>query len=196
VVKVVTLLVTPPDAEKLTLASREGTLRLAMRNYSDSKIVATNGIAMGDLMHNGAATVPMMQPQPVTPVGVSARPAHLTGEARTPLRVEVMRDGKSSEAISFLNSGRIRRSSDQSRDAAPAISAPLAPAAERAPDSSETPVSAASAGAAESLAGAGENEFAASRAAPSDDHASVELEAPIKPGEPGYQPAPKTYEVR
>ncbi len=193
VVKVVTLLVTPPDAEKLTLASREGTLRLAMRNYSDSKIVATNGIAMGDLMHNGAATVPMMQPQPVIPVGVGARPAHLTGEAPTPLRVEVMRDGKSSEAISFLNSGRIRRSSDQSSDAAPAISAP---AAERAPDSSETPVSAASAGAAASLAGAGENEFAASRAAPNDDHPSVKLEAPIKPGEPGYQPAPKTYEVR
>ena len=46
VVKVVTLLVTPTDAEKLTLASHEGMLRLAMRNYSDAKIVATRGIAM------------------------------------------------------------------------------------------------------------------------------------------------------
>ena len=46
VVKVVTLLVTPVDAEKLTLASREGMLRLAMRNYSDAKIVATRGIAL------------------------------------------------------------------------------------------------------------------------------------------------------
>src|SRR5216683_5850165 len=47
VVKVVTLLVTPSDAEKLTLASREGTLRLAMRNYGDNKIITTSGIAMG-----------------------------------------------------------------------------------------------------------------------------------------------------
>src|SRR5260221_4526632 len=62
VVKVVTLLVTPPDAEKLTLASREGTLRLAMRNYSDNKIIATNGVAMSDLMHNGGTGVPLMQP--------------------------------------------------------------------------------------------------------------------------------------
>ena len=38
VAKVVTLLVTPHDAEKLGLASREGTLRLAMRNYNDDKI--------------------------------------------------------------------------------------------------------------------------------------------------------------
>src|SRR6267154_1755460 len=80
VVKVVTLLVTPVDAEKLTLASREGTLRLAMRNYSDSKIIATNGVAMIDLMHNGAVAVPLIQPQPI------ARPAHLNADGRTPLR--------------------------------------------------------------------------------------------------------------
>ena len=53
VVKVVTLLVTPADAEKLTLASREGLLRLAMRNYSDGKIVATKGIGLPDLLHEG-----------------------------------------------------------------------------------------------------------------------------------------------
>ena len=40
VAKVVTLLVTPHDAEKLGLAGREGTLRLAMRNYNDDKLVA------------------------------------------------------------------------------------------------------------------------------------------------------------
>ena len=42
VAKDVTLLVTPHDAEKLGLASREGTLRLAMRNYNDDKIVPTD----------------------------------------------------------------------------------------------------------------------------------------------------------
>ena len=66
-VKVVTLLVTPIDAEKLTLASREGLLRLAMRNYSDAKIVATRGIGLPDLLHEGGApgsTLPVMQIQP------------------------------------------------------------------------------------------------------------------------------------
>ncbi|HYR78737.1 MAG TPA: Flp pilus assembly protein CpaB [Candidatus Dormibacteraeota bacterium] len=189
VVKVVTLLVTPTDAEKLTLASREGTLRLAMRNYSDSKIIATNGVAMADLMHNGAgAVVPLIQPQPI------ARPAHLNADGRTPLRVEVMRDGKSSEAISFLNSGKVRNSHDQSRDHTPAIAVPPGPAADRAPDV-ETPVSNSATGAAATLAGAPENPFAASRPGSNED-SSINRAAPTKQGEPGYQAAPKTYLVQ
>jgi hypothetical protein len=195
VVKVVTLLVTPPDAEKLTLASREGTLRLAMRNYSDTKIIATNGVAMADLMHNVGTGVPLMQPQPVA---AAARPAHLNADGRTPLRVDVMRDGKSSEAISFLNSGRLRRSHDQSRDDSPAIAAPPAPAAERAPDV-EAPVSTSPAGSAASLAGSPDNELTAARSGSNDGASANSLmnrAAPIKPGESGYQAAPKTYVVR
>ena len=104
VVKVVTLLVTPADAEKLTLASREGLLRLAMRNYRDSKIVATSGIGLTDLLHSGGAVaavaaLPVMHVQPAP--GMAGRPARVA----TPLRVEVMRDGKSEEAISFINAG-------------------------------------------------------------------------------------------
>src|SRR5260370_10650146 len=77
VVKVVTLLVSPTDAEKLTLASREGLLRLAMRNYSDAKIVATKGIGLPDLLHEGGAlgsTLHVMQIQPAP--AVNARPVH------------------------------------------------------------------------------------------------------------------------
>src|SRR6267378_4651853 len=195
VVKVVTLLVTPPDAEKLTLASREGTLRLAMRNYSDSKIIATNGIAMNDLMHNGSTGVPLMQPQPIAAV---ARPAHLNADGRTPLRVDIMRDGKSSEAISFLNSGRLRRS-NQTRDNAPNFTVPPGPAAERAPDSVDAPVSPSSTGSAASLSGAPENELTSVRSGSNEDSAvnsSTNPAAPIKPGESGYQAAPKTYVVR
>src|SRR5712672_3153400 len=188
VVKVVTLLVTPTDAEKLTLASREGTLRLAMRNYSDSKIIATNGVAMIDLMHNGAVVVPLIQPQPI------ARPAHLNADGRTPLRVEVMRDGKSSEAISFLNSGKVRNSHDQSRDHTPAIAVPPGPAADRAPDV-ETPVSTSGTGAAATLAEAPENQFAASRPGSNED-SSINRAVPTKQGEPGYQASPKTYLVQ
>jgi pilus assembly protein CpaB len=203
VVKVVTLLVTPTDAEKLTLASREGTLRLAMRNYGDNKIITTSGIAMGQLMHNGAAPIPLIEQQPAIAAGISARSAHLNADGRTPLRVEVMRDGKSSEAISFLNSGRVQRSYDQPRDAAPATPPP-ADAEPPPPDSAPVPVSSASARSAAAFSGAGENPFAPIQNAPraksqgtsNDDHSSVNLAAPIKPGEPGYQAAPKTYIVR
>jgi hypothetical protein len=195
VVKVVTLLVTPVDAEKLALASREGTLRLAMRNYGDSKIIATSGIALGTLMHSGAATMPVMEQQPAIAAGVSARPAHLNADGRTPFRVEVMRDGKSSEAISFLRSGRMRPTYDRSRDTAPAIAAPLD--TNRPPESPEAPMPSAAAGSAESLFGAGGGSpDAAIRGAPNDSHSSADVAAPIKPGEPGYQAAPKTYVVR
>jgi pilus assembly protein CpaB len=198
VVKVVTLLVTPTDAEKLTLASREGTLRLAMRNYSDNKIISTNGVAMIDLMHNGAAPVPLMQPQPIA---ASARPAHLNADGRTPLRVEVMRDGKSSEAISFLNSGHIHRSYEQTHDNPPAVAVPVGPAAARAPDV-EAPVSTSPTGSAASLAGAPENPFAAAQSGSNEDpvpnsaNPSTNRAAPTRQGEPGYQAAPKTYVVQ
>ena len=79
VVKVVTLLVTPDDAEKLTLASHEGMLRLAMRNYSDSKIVATKGIAVDDLLHRGPSTLPVMQLQ--TGAGARRAPGAWTNAA-------------------------------------------------------------------------------------------------------------------
>jgi pilus assembly protein CpaB len=177
VVKVVTLLVTPTDAEKLTLASHEGMLRLAMRNYSDSKIVATRGIAVGELLHEGGPTLPVMQQQPAP--ALAARPAH----GPTPplaIEVEVMRDGKSSETISFVNSGVGAPSSVQAHQDAAAISAPQLPAAPGLPAAAESPVSAAKPASSASLAGSTASAFA----------------APIRPGDPGYVPAPKTYEVQ
>src|SRR5580704_4860448 len=131
VVKVVTMLVTPIDAEKLTLASREGLLRLAMRNYSDGKIVATRGIGLTDLLHEGglpASTLPVMQIQPAP--GLTARPAH----GPTAFRIEVMRDGKSSEAISFDHSGTGARSSFLAHQDTPAVSEPQMPPAPAEPD--------------------------------------------------------------
>ena len=124
VVKVVTLLVTPIDAEKLTLASREGLLRLAMRNYSDAKIVATRGIGLPDLLHEGGApgsTLPVMQIQPAPPL--AARPAH----GPTAFRIEVMRDGKSSEAISFVHADARAHSLYQAHQETPAVSEPQIP---------------------------------------------------------------------
>jgi pilus assembly protein CpaB len=197
VVKVVTLLVTPPDAEKLTLASREGLLRLAMRNYSDSKIVVTRGIGLPDLLHQGdaaGATLPVMQIQPAP--ALSARSAHTP----TAFRIEVMRDGRSSEAMTFVHSGMGSRSSFQAHQDAPAVSeppivaAPALPDAPAPPDAPETPVSSARPVWSASFAEPPEGAFAAVRSDAIDGRASTNL-APLRPGDPGYEPAPKTYQV-
>jgi len=66
----VTLLVTPEQAEKLTLAANEGRVQLVLRNGSDQKLAKTKGIAVSDLY--GAAgnkkvkpASPRPQPAPV-----------------------------------------------------------------------------------------------------------------------------------
>jgi pilus assembly protein CpaB len=194
VVKVVTLLVSPPDAEKLTLASREGLLRLAMRNYSDVKIVATKGIGLPDLLHEGggfggpSATLPVMQIQPAP--ALTARPAH----GPTAFRIEVMRDGKSSEAMSFIHSDPGTRSSYQARQETPAVSEPPMPPAPAPPDVPESPVSSARPAWSASFAEPPPAAFAAVRNDAINDRPSTGS-APLRPGDPGYVPAPKTYRV-
>ena len=47
---VVTLMVVPDDAEKITLAQNEGKLNLALRNPLDVQPTATSGIKLGALM--------------------------------------------------------------------------------------------------------------------------------------------------
>jgi pilus assembly protein CpaB len=193
VVKVVTLLVTPTDAEKLTLASREGLLRLAMRNYSDAKIVATKGIGLPDLLHEGGAlgpTLPVMQIQPAP--ALTSHPAR----APTAFRIEIMRDGKSSEAISFVRAGAGTHSMSQvHQQDTPAAAEPQMPAAPPEPDnaaesqgSSGKPVWSAS------FAEPPASAFAAIRNDKLNGHVSTTV-APLRPGDPGYVPAPKTYQV-
>ena len=99
VVKVVTLLVTPQEAERLALASRSGTLRLAMRNYNDNKIVLTTGTDVAQMLRAYSLTpdVPVMAVQP-EPHHVAAAPRR----AR-PVEIEILRNGKSSESVSFVN---------------------------------------------------------------------------------------------
>jgi pilus assembly protein CpaB len=193
VVKVVTLLVTPTDAEKLTLASREGLLRLAMRNYSDAKIVATRGIGLTDLLHEGggappASTLPVMQIQPAP--ALTARPAH----GPTGFRIEVMRDGKSSEAMSFVRSGTSSHSSFEAHQDTPAVTEPPAPAAVALPDAPEAPVSSAKPVWSASFAEPPPSAFAAVRRNAIEGKPLPDL-APLRPGDPGYMPAPKTYQV-
>jgi pilus assembly protein CpaB len=99
-VKVVTLLVSPEEAERLALASREGTLRLAMRNYDDTKIVMTSGVDVSQMLRSYGGpqpAMPMMEAQHVERPIVRAPRAN-------PIEVEVLRNGKSTENISFIRS--------------------------------------------------------------------------------------------
>jgi hypothetical protein len=95
VVRVVTLLVTPEEAERVVLASHEGQLRLAMRNYEDKKIVATNGVNVPDLLRSYGA-VPVQPQQAAAPIQM------FTPRAK-PVQVEILRNGKSVENVSFVH---------------------------------------------------------------------------------------------
>jgi pilus assembly protein CpaB len=108
-VKVVTVLVTPQDAERLALATREGVLHLAMRNYSDSKIVLTSGTNVEELLHQYSLSVaPVMPAQHAEAATPAYRP-------QPKFQVQIYRDGKSSESVSFVREAladtRHRRSS-------------------------------------------------------------------------------------
>ncbi len=101
VVRVVTLLVTPHQAERLTLASRQGTLRLAMRNYTDTAIVATAGSDLADLLGRpepGSVMVSQSAPAGGSTAPPAARP-------RRGYSIEIMRNGKQAETVSFVNQG-------------------------------------------------------------------------------------------
>jgi len=68
-VPTVTLLVTPGDAERLTLATRQEPVRLALRNFRDEEYVGTPGISTRALF--GSAPPP---PPEVSPVVATAQP--------------------------------------------------------------------------------------------------------------------------
>lgn len=110
IAKVVTLLVSPHEAEKLGLASREGTLRLAMRNYTDNKLIATVGSDLPELF-GVVGTMPTVavNAQPSAAAALAGAPS---GGGRPAFSIEIMRDGKNEEKISFVTSGRSKPSID------------------------------------------------------------------------------------
>jgi pilus assembly protein CpaB len=121
VVKVVTVLVTPEEAERLALAGREGTLRLALRNYEDKKIVMTNGANVSALLSGGNAP-PIIEHQVVAHVPVAPR----RPEA---VKVEILRDGKSSESVSFVHGRSAENTSSSESDQVSSASASFSVAA-------------------------------------------------------------------
>jgi pilus assembly protein CpaB len=99
VVKVVTVLLTPEEAERLTVASHDGTLRLALRNYEDKKVVMTSGSNIAAMLRGGGAA-PLMEHQ----AAASPAPARISARPRPKaIQVEILRDGSKSESVSFVH---------------------------------------------------------------------------------------------
>lgn len=89
-VSVVTLLVNPAEAEKLTLASTEGKIQLALRNPLDPATPATPGIRPAALLGYAA-------PRPVARVAAAApRPIEIAPPSPT---VEIIRGDKRTQEV-------------------------------------------------------------------------------------------------
>ena len=91
-VTVVTLLVTPEEAEKLTLVSTEGKIQLALRNPLDLESPETTG-ARANVMLGGTPSRPAPATGPRRAVARSQTPAAPTPQAPAPT-VEIIRGDK------------------------------------------------------------------------------------------------------
>ena len=97
-VSVVTLLVNPEEAERLTLASTEGKIQLALRNPLDKTIPATRGVRPSALFGFGARDADRRRPQPRR--GVRPPPAKPVAAAEPELpTVEIIRGDKRAHEV-------------------------------------------------------------------------------------------------
>jgi pilus assembly protein CpaB len=105
-VAVITLLVTPDQAELLTLASNEGRLQLALRNNTDKEVLASDGVQAGEIFtgkRKAAEPVPKPRPRVVTvrmlPPAAAAVPLPPVPPP-LPTRIELIRgDKRTTEVI-------------------------------------------------------------------------------------------------
>jgi pilus assembly protein CpaB len=99
---VVTLMVTPKDAERIALAQSEGQIVLSLRNPLDTEPTVTDGVRTGALL--GQATTPPPAPAVVKApaprrVVAAAPPPPVEPPAPTPRKVEAFRAGKRAEEV-------------------------------------------------------------------------------------------------
>lgn len=105
--RVVTLLVTPEEAERLAVAATQGKLHLALRGYGDDAVVPTAGSDVSKVMSAYSTEVP--EPVPIRQESVVVRlpPRHIGRRRPQPLeRVEVLRNGRNREAVLIGSDGR------------------------------------------------------------------------------------------
>ena len=92
--EVVTLLVTPNDAERLAAAIRLGTLQLAMRSYGDQQAIWTAGIDSRELIGLPASLPAQQQPRATMRFPRAAAP-------RPQMSIEIIRNGKERQTVNF-----------------------------------------------------------------------------------------------
>ena len=97
-VSVVTLLVDPEEAERLTLASTEGKIQLALRNPLDKTIPATPGVRPSALFGFGAATRTAVARNHVVQSGPSSVKAVAATAPELPT-VEIIRGDKRAHEV-------------------------------------------------------------------------------------------------
>jgi pilus assembly protein CpaB len=94
-VTVVTLLVDPDEAERLTLASNEGKIQLALRNPLDKGVAATRGVRPAALLGLTTATPRAARPHSAT----SAVPVAVAPPAAPLMTVEIIRGDKRAHEV-------------------------------------------------------------------------------------------------
>jgi pilus assembly protein CpaB len=92
---VVTLAVTPPDAERIALAATSGQIVLALRNPLDAQPAQTAGVRMAELMAGGATPPPVVKVSQGRKAVVAAPPP--PPAASRIYQVEAIRASKRSE---------------------------------------------------------------------------------------------------
>jgi pilus assembly protein CpaB len=99
---VVTLVVTPQDAERIALAQTEGQIMLVLRNTQDQAPTVTAGVRTASLLGQAEATaVPAPAPKPAAPTRRIAAPAPAPEPPPPPPQrtVETIRAAKKSEEV-------------------------------------------------------------------------------------------------
>lgn len=101
-VDVVTLEVTPEEAEKLALAATEGKILLVLRNFSDTEEILTKGMTIPVLLasYSGYSQASETKPAPAPAVAARKRPVPSKAPAKEkpkPYVVELIKGSKTSE---------------------------------------------------------------------------------------------------
>jgi Flp pilus assembly protein CpaB len=121
---VITLLVSPSDAERLAAAIRIGTLQLAMRSYGDQQAISTQGVSSRELLG-----LPASAPEQVQPVQrPMAIALHRTETPWPRMSVEIIRDGKRRQTVDFTRTRSLATNTDMTSAADPPASYPGATA--------------------------------------------------------------------
>jgi pilus assembly protein CpaB len=98
---VITLLVSPDDAQRLTLASSEGHIQLSLRNPLDTK---QDDVAASNAKGLYKGSTPIAAPTPVHHVAVQKKPA-APASSPTVLSVEVYQGDKKPDVVKFPEEG-------------------------------------------------------------------------------------------